>query len=75
VLLKKFLEKQGLKKPYIIAQPMPMDKNIVQRVKTTIPNKIIFLDMAADQQSRCVKTAGWYMRNDDRGSSPDDTRI
>jgi len=41
-----FLEK----KPFIISQPMPMDKNLIQKVKTTIPNKIIFLDLAADQQ-------------------------
>ena len=51
----KFLEQAGCKKPYIISQPMPMDKNLTQRVKTCIPHKIIFLDMAADQQENIVK--------------------
>ena len=54
-LMMKFLEKSDHKKPYIISQPMPMDKNLTQRVKTGIPHKIIFLDMAADQQENIVK--------------------
>lgn len=54
-IVKKFLERTGRKKPYIIAQPMPMDKNLVQRVKMTLPHKIIFLDMAADQQLSILK--------------------
>ena len=55
VLLNKFLEKTGRKKPYIIPQPMPMDKNIIQRIQTTVPNKLIFLDIAADQQQNVLK--------------------
>jgi single-stranded DNA-specific DHH superfamily exonuclease len=57
-LLNKFLEKTGRKKPYIISQPMPMDKNIIRRVQTTIPNKIIFLDLAVDQQQNILKKLG-----------------
>jgi single-stranded DNA-specific DHH superfamily exonuclease len=45
-----YLEKTGKKRPYIINQPMPMDKNLVQRIKTTVPNKIIFVDLVVDQQ-------------------------
>lgn len=55
VQLMKYFEKTGRKKPYIISQPMPMDKNIVQKIKTTFPNKIIFLDILVDQQEDVVK--------------------
>lgn len=58
VLLNNFLERTGKKKPYIISQPMPMDKNIIQRVQTGVPNKIIFLDIAADQQQNILKKLG-----------------
>lgn len=58
VLLKKFLEKAGKKKPYIISQPMPMDKNIIQMIQTGVPDKIIFLDIAADQQQNVLKKLG-----------------
>ncbi|MFA4820376.1 MAG: DHHA1 domain-containing protein [Candidatus Aenigmatarchaeota archaeon] len=58
VLLNKFLEKTGRKKPYIIPQPMPMDKNIIQRIQTTVPNKLIFLDIAVDQQQNVLKKLG-----------------
>ena len=53
--LMKYLEITKRKKPYIIAQPMPMDKNIVQKIKTTFPNKIIFLDILVDQQEDVIK--------------------
>jgi len=53
-ILMKFLKGKIKKDPYIISQPMPMDKNLIQRVKTTIPTKIIFLDLAADQQQNIV---------------------
>ena len=53
-LLKKLLKMTGKKEPYIISQPMPMDKNIIQRIHTTVPDKIIFLDIAADQQHSVV---------------------
>ncbi len=57
-MIMKFLENRGMKRPYIISQPMPMDKNIVQRVKMSLPHKIIFLDMAADQQQGILKQLG-----------------
>lgn len=55
ILVMKVLEQQGVKKPYIIAQPMPPDKNLIKRIQTSLPNKIIFLDMAIDQKSDVVK--------------------
>src|SRR3989338_10444217 len=58
VLLDKFLKITGRKKPYIINKPMPMDKNIIQRIQTTVPHKIIFLDIAADQQQNVLKKLG-----------------
>src|SRR3989338_7232646 len=58
VLLDKFLKITGRKKPYIINKPMPMDKNIIQRIQTTVPHKIIFLDIAADQQQNILKKLG-----------------
>src|SRR3989344_5398642 len=54
-LVMKFLELTGRKKPYIITQPMPMDKNIVNKIKSTFPQKIIFLDLVVDQQEDIVK--------------------
>ncbi len=58
VLLNKFLESSGKKKPYLISQPMPMDKNIIQRVQTGVPHKMIILDIAADQQQNILKKLG-----------------
>lgn len=57
-LITKVLDKIGCKKPYIINQPMPMDKNLIRRIQTTIPNKIIFLDLAVDQQQGIIKSVG-----------------
>ncbi len=56
VIISEYLRRKGNKRPYIISQPMPMDKNIVQRVKTTVPDKIILLDIAADQQQGILKS-------------------
>jgi len=58
VLLNKFFEKTGRRRPYVISQPMPMDNNIIRRIQTTIPNKIIFLDLAVDQQQNILKKLG-----------------
>jgi single-stranded DNA-specific DHH superfamily exonuclease len=55
VLVKKWLAHIGVE-PYIIAQPMPPDKNLIRRIQTGLPNKIIFLDMAIDQQPVLLKT-------------------
>jgi single-stranded DNA-specific DHH superfamily exonuclease len=54
VLVKKWLTHIGLE-PYIIAQPMPPEKNLIRRIQTGLPNKIIFLDMAVDQQPMVLK--------------------
>ena len=54
VLINKLLEKKGVE-PYIISQPMPPDKFLQKRIQTTVPTKIIFLDMAMDQQPQIVK--------------------
>ncbi|MCX6815902.1 MAG: DHHA1 domain-containing protein [Candidatus Aenigmarchaeota archaeon] len=51
----KLMDKLGLRSPYLISQPMPMDKNLVNRIKTTVPNKIIFLDLVVDQQEDIIK--------------------
>lgn len=51
ILLRKKLKKETL----LISQPMPMDKNLISRIRTTVPDKIIFLDLAADQQEQMVK--------------------
>jgi single-stranded DNA-specific DHH superfamily exonuclease len=48
-LLNKYLHHIGVK-PYIISQPMPPDKNLLRRIQSGVPNKIIFLDLAMDQQ-------------------------
>ncbi|MFH0832581.1 MAG: DHH family phosphoesterase [Candidatus Aenigmatarchaeota archaeon] len=52
-LLNKFLESIG-KDSLIISQPMPTDKNLFRKIQTTIPTKIIFLDLAVDQQSNVI---------------------
>lgn len=54
-ILMNYLEKTGRKKPYIISQPMPMDKNLVNKIKSTFPQKIIFTDLVVDQQEDIVK--------------------
>ncbi|MBI4153998.1 DHH family phosphoesterase [Candidatus Woesearchaeota archaeon] len=54
-LVMKLMEKRGLKDPYIISQPMPMEKNVMQKIKSTFPRKIIFLDLVVDQQEDIVK--------------------
>ncbi len=54
-LFMKYLKKKGAGEPYIINQPMPVDQNIIKRIQTSLPNKIIFLDMAIDQQSDIIK--------------------
>lgn len=48
------LEAKGIK-PYIINQPMPTEKNLLRKIQTTVPAKIIFLDMAMDQEPALVK--------------------
>jgi len=58
VLIDKFLMEKTGKKSFSISQPMPMDKNLIQRIQTTLPTKIIFLDLAVDQQQTILKKLG-----------------
>jgi len=57
ILDKLFLRKIG-KKSFSLSQPMPMDKNLIQKIQTTLPTKIIFLDLAVDQQQSILKRLG-----------------
>jgi single-stranded DNA-specific DHH superfamily exonuclease len=57
VLVKKVLEKVK-NNPYIISQPMPTEKNLIRKIQTTLPTKIIFLDLAIDQQQDVMKKIG-----------------
>jgi single-stranded DNA-specific DHH superfamily exonuclease len=41
---------------FMISQPMPPTKTLVQRVKLSLPTKIIFLDLAIDQEKRIIKS-------------------
>ncbi len=57
-MLDKLLTKKIGKKSFSISQPMPMDKNLIQKIQTTLPTKIIFLDLAVDQQQGILKKLG-----------------
>ena len=59
VLVKKYLATKGVH-PYIIPQPMPPDKNLMRRVQTGLPNKIIWLDMAIDQTPGVLQRMGSF---------------
>jgi single-stranded DNA-specific DHH superfamily exonuclease len=52
-IVKKYLLSIGVD-PYIISQPMPPDKNLLRRVQTGAPNRIILLDMAIDEMPQLV---------------------
>ncbi len=52
-IVKKHLLSLGID-PYIISQPMPPDKNLLRRVQTGAPNKIIILDMAIDEMPQLI---------------------
>lgn len=58
IVAMKLLEKRGVSKPFIISQPMPVEKNLIRKIQTTVPDKIIFLDLALDQQPDVVKRIG-----------------
>lgn len=55
ILIKKLLEKTAKAVPYIISQPMPTEKNLIRKIQTTLPTKIVFLDLAIDQQQDVLK--------------------
>lgn len=57
-LIQKLLERTGKKKPFIISQPMPPEDNLMKKIQTTVPDKIIFLDMAVDQDAKLLKKIG-----------------
>ncbi len=55
-LINKFLIKwRGRPADMAISQPMPPNKNLIEKVKTTIPTKIIFTDLAIDQDVKFIK--------------------
>lgn len=55
-LMNKFLKnKIGKSADFIISQPMPPTKNLLQRIRMSIPTKIIFLDLAIDQERVLIK--------------------
>jgi single-stranded DNA-specific DHH superfamily exonuclease len=57
VLIEKYLETKKCK-PFIISQPMPPEDNLIRKIQTTVPTKIIFLDMAIDQDAQFMKKIG-----------------
>ncbi|MBI5347328.1 MAG: DHH family phosphoesterase [Candidatus Aenigmarchaeota archaeon] len=54
-LMSIFLKKQPGLDAYLISQPMPIDKNLLQKIKLSLPTKIIFLDLAIDQDMETLK--------------------
>ncbi len=58
VLIMKYLESKGCKSPLIISQPMPPEDSLLRKIQTTVPSKIIFLDMAIDQEQGFMKKLG-----------------
>jgi len=63
ILMKKFMKKYANIEPEkIISQPMPVEKNLVQRIKSYLPNKLIFLDLAMDQQSSIIMELKKYAK-------------
>ncbi|MBU5678469.1 MAG: DHH family phosphoesterase [Candidatus Aenigmatarchaeota archaeon] len=56
VLINKFLkERIGKSSDFIISQPMPLTKTLIQRIKLAIPTKIIVLDLAIDQEKNLCR--------------------
>ncbi len=58
VLIRKLLESRNAKDVFIINQPMPTEKHLIKKIQTTVPTKIIFLDIAVDQQPAVLKRLG-----------------
>ncbi len=55
VLVEKILYEATGKRSYMIAQPMPPEKNLLRKIQSTLPTKIILTDMAIDQQPQLVR--------------------
>jgi len=63
ILMKKFMKKYAKLEPEkVMCQPMPVDKNLPQRIKSYLPNKLIFLDLAMDQQMGVIKELKKYAK-------------
>ncbi len=58
VLLRRLLESRGVKDVFVISQPMPTEKYLIKKIQTTVPTKIIFLDIAVDQQPLVLRKLG-----------------
>jgi len=58
VLIEKYLKGMGCKDSLKISQPMPPEDNLIRKIQTTVPTKIIFLDMAIDQDQVLMKKIG-----------------
>lgn len=55
-ILNRFLKKQmGRNADYIISQPMPPAKNLIPKIRLSMPTKIIFLDLGVDQNPSMIK--------------------
>ncbi len=55
VLVEKILYENTGKRSFAIAQPMPPEKNLIRKIQSTLPTKIILTDMAIDQQPQLVR--------------------
>lgn len=53
--MNRFLKIKIKKRAEVISQPMPVQKNLMSKIKLCLPSKIIFLDLAIDQNWRLVK--------------------
>jgi len=58
VLTKTYLKTKGISNPYIISQPMPTERGLIRKIQTSLPTKLIFLDLAIDQQYNVIKKLG-----------------
>jgi len=54
-ILNRFIHRRTEKKALLISQPMPVDANLLEKIKTTVPTKIIITDLAIDQQKDMVR--------------------
>jgi len=54
-LMKHFLKTHAGIDAHIISQPMPPKRTLSQRIKLSLPTKIIFLDLGIDQKKKIIK--------------------
>jgi len=55
VLMDTLLDKLNKNERAFISQPMPTEKTLIKNIQTYMPNKLIFLDLAVDQQYNILK--------------------